>query len=95
MYTHSVDAAGGPVDTGQITIPEKFKLLLPVFEGIDAGKYEMEARFRFDTKTGSLKLRYELVRPHKVVERAFKDLLAMIQTETGKMVLFGDPDGDE
>ena len=81
-----------PANEEALTIPQLFKISIPVFQGINAPKYEIDARFRFHLENQQLFLRYELVRPHKVVEQAFKDVLTKITTETGKPVLFGKPE---
>jgi len=88
-YTNAVDAKAG---AGQIQIPETFWIEIPVWVGLDAIKYKVEARFRYRLAAGVLALRFELVRPHKVIEESFKSMLADIQEKTGTTVLFGTPE---
>lgn len=56
---------------GALTIPDRIKLRLPVF--VNGLEYEIEAFFRYRIENGALKLRYELIRPHKVIELALSE----------------------
>jgi len=84
VYKNIVDGTygeGRDAGGGKLNIPEKFKIRIPVFQSMtDAPLYEIDARFRWrlDGNTKAVKMRYELVRPHKVQERAFLDLLATL-----------------
>lgn len=84
----TADAAG---KAGTINIPETFLIEVPIFEGLNAPKWRISARFRFRLRDGKLTIWYELIRPHKVVEEAFKALWVEIQTETGAPILHGLP----
>lgn len=65
---------------GELSIPEKIGLCLPVFtNGVE---YEMDAFFRYNIGDGSLKLRYELVRPHKFIELALAETRNAIAEQT-------------
>jgi Uncharacterized conserved protein (DUF2303). len=87
-----VGEGGTPRQTGEsVQIPEAFKISIPVWQGLDSQKYEVDARFRYRLSGGVLRLRYELVRPHKIVDQSFLDLLKVIEEKCGK-VLFGLPD---
>lgn len=88
-YANTVEASAG---AGKVSIPGTFKIRIPVWSGLDATHYEVTARFRFNLSGGILKIRYELIRPHKVVEQAFKDCLVKIETEAKTKVLFGTPE---
>lgn len=90
-YSNVVEGSAAN-EAGAIVIPETFRLSVPVFEGLQAPKYELEARFRYRLHSGALTIRYELVRPHKVIEQAFKDLVVKIEAETKAKVLFGTPE---
>lgn len=79
------------VSSGKIAIPETFTIEIPVFSGIDAPKYRMDVRFRYRLGTQRLSIWIELVRPHKVMEAAFKDELAAVQEAIAGAVLFGKP----
>lgn len=91
-YTSEVDGNSSGVSKAEsMKMPELFKIRIPVFKGLQATVYDFEARFRFRLLSGSLKIWYELVRPHKVVERAFKDMLGEIEKGADTKVLFGTP----
>ena len=77
---------------GEITIPETFEIAIPVFEGLNAPLHTLQCRLRWRVDNKAVKMSYELVRPHKVVEQAFADLLAEITEGAGKQVLFGSPE---
>lgn len=82
----------GAGKTGKFTIPEKFKIEIPVWSGLEQKGYEFEAFLRWKLTDGNLAIRYELQRPHKVVEAAFSDTLQEIRNNlTGATILFGKP----
>lgn len=90
-YENAVQAGAG--GNGSIKIPETFKISIPVFAGLGEKKYEFEARFRYQLKEGALALRYELIRPMKVVEQAFKDTIDKVREGVKKLpILFGTPE---
>lgn len=88
-YTSTVEGSTQVAGTGKVRIPELFTVEIPVFQGREAPKYKMDARFRFRLTNGALKLWYELVRPHKVLEQAFNDMVDKIATDTKQTVLYG------
>lgn len=90
-YKKMVDGSAQDASGGRIAVPEKFQLNIPVFSGLGAPLYEVEARFRWRSREGRISFKYELVRPHKVVEKAFSELLEQVQREAGSGLLFGDP----
>lgn len=73
-YTESI--AGSAGIAGQLSIPEKFKLVLQPF--LNGAAYEVEARFRYRINQGQLALWYTLIRPHAVVDDAFKDCVKKV-----------------
>lgn len=75
---------------GSVVIPETLKLSVPVWTGLHQTLYDVDARFRYRLRDGVLRLWFELVRPHKVVEQAFEDLLASIRTSDA-VLYFGSP----
>ncbi|HYF16309.1 MAG TPA: DUF2303 family protein [Ramlibacter sp.] len=75
---------------GQVTMPELLKLRIPVFEN-EAAR-DMDARLRYRIEGESLKLWYELVRPHKVLEAAFREAWSRIEAETRGVILLGAPE---
>lgn len=84
--------AAGATKTGKVSIPEKFKIDIPVWAGLDQKTYEFEALLRYKVSEGDLSIRYELQRPHKVVEKAFEDTLGEIRSGVeGATVIFGKP----
>lgn len=91
-YRNVVSAQAQSEAGGKLKIPEQFTIDVPVFAGIDAKRYKVEARFRYRLREGKLTLWYELVRPHKVVEQAFKDVWAQIEKETKAPILHGTPE---
>lgn len=72
---------------GSIKIPDTFKLSIPVFE--NEAPREVEARLKYRIKDGTLTLRYELIRSHKVLEAAYRETLAKIIDGTGITPLLG------
>lgn len=90
-FTNQVEASS-QVNNGKIQIPESFKLKIPVWAGLEAKPYEFEARFRYRLQSGKLHIWYELIRPHKVVEQAFSDMLKSIEAEAKTKVIFGTPE---
>lgn len=89
-YVNQVDATAGA--NGKLAIPEKFQINIPVFKGIDAPRYKIDARFRYRLSGSTLRIQYELVRPVKVFESAFKTMLAEIQKTAKTTVLWGTPE---
>lgn len=88
---NEVNTAGAG-KAGKFNIPEKFKILIPVWSGLDQEKYEFEAFLRWKLSDGNLAIRYELQRPGKVVEKAFRDTLEEIKNNIeGATVIFGKP----
>lgn len=75
---------------GDCKIPDVFLLDIPVFFGLDATRYEVRARLRYRRSGATVRVWYELERPHKVVEAAFKDLYAVVKEACGG-VLLGKP----
>lgn len=62
---------------GQLTIPEKIGLGIPVYIGGQA--YKVEAMFRYRIEGTRLSMWYDLVRPHKILE----DALDKVKTQIG------------
>lgn len=90
-YNQIVDG-GGTGQAGQIKMPTAFKIKVPVFRSVsdDASRYECEAKLRFRLHGQKLAIWYDLVRPAKVVEAAFKALWESIAEEVKVPVLFGE-----
>lgn len=83
---------GGAGATGKISIPEEFRIHMPVWSGLEQKKYEFDARLRYKLANGQLTFHYVLDRPAKVVEEAFTETLDEIKKKVDKsVVIFGDP----
>lgn len=88
-FTYDEEVNGTAVK-GTMTIPEQFSIGVPVFE--NGEKYRQDVRFRYRIQDGGqLVIWLELIRPHKVIEDAVKQLRAHIAEETGLQVLNGEP----
>ena len=74
---------------GTMKVPEEFALGIPVYEG--GTHYHVPARLRYRLHDGNLMLWYELIRPHKIIEDAFKQVLETIIKETQLPVFRGTP----
>lgn len=78
----------GTAAKGQIQVPEEFTIGIPVLEG--GVKYAVTARLRYRILDGGkMQMWYELVRPHKIVEDAVKEVWHHIAQETGVVMLNG------
>lgn len=89
QFTYDEDVAGSAVK-GTMAIPEQFSIGVPVFE--NGEKYRQDVRFRYRIQEGgNLVMWLELIRPHKVIEDAVKQLRAEIAEKTGLNVLNGVP----
>jgi uncharacterized protein YfdQ (DUF2303 family) len=91
-FQNVVEGSSVGGSAGKIKIPEAFVIQVPVFAGVECRSYKVQARFRWRLKTEGLKLWYELVRPHKVLEQAFKDLWTEIGDGTHRTILLGSPE---
>jgi uncharacterized protein YfdQ (DUF2303 family) len=74
-----------------IKMPDKITLSIPVFE--NDGAVDIDARLKYRVKDGSLTLRYELVRPHKVLESEFREVWRRIGVALASTtILLGSPE---
>lgn len=76
--------------SGSVRLPEAIVLNIPVFE--NEAPRELPARLRYRVKDGQVAIWFELVRPHKVMEAAFRDTWARIVQEAQAVVLLGSPE---
>jgi uncharacterized protein YfdQ (DUF2303 family) len=74
----------------KLELPDTITLSIPVFENSEPR--ELQARLKFRVKDGGLAIWYELVRPHKVLEAAFREVWARIETDTTLKPLLGSPE---
>lgn len=89
QFTYNEEVRGSAAN-GTLEIPEQFSIGIPVFENGD--KYRVDVRFRYRIgQGGDLVMWLELVRPHKVIEDAVKQLRADIAAKTELHVLNGSP----
>ena len=78
----------GTAAKGQIQVPEEFTIGIPVLEG--GVKYAVTARLRYRILDGGkMQMWFELVRPHKIIEDAVKEVWNLIEQETSLTVLNG------
>lgn len=88
---YTSDVSGSTGRSGEIVVPEMIKLGIPVHDGLGAPKYAFEARFRYRLNGGALAIWYELVRPKKVVDTAFADLVKRVEEHIKAKVIWGSP----
>jgi uncharacterized protein YfdQ (DUF2303 family) len=74
----------------KLELPDTITLNIPVFENSEPR--ELQARLKFRVKDGGLAIWYELVRPHKVLEAAFREVWARIEADTSLKPLLGTPE---
>jgi uncharacterized protein YfdQ (DUF2303 family) len=84
-YTEQIEAGHGA--EGKMLIPERFGLAIAPFRGTP--KYLVVARLRYRGTGGKAIFRYEIERPHKIVESAFNDVRMVIEKATKLKVLVG------
>lgn len=74
----------------QASLPEVITLKLPVFENTEP--VSQTARLRYRAKEGVLTIWYELVRPHKTLEAAFRQTWTQIEAGTKQKIVLGSPE---
>lgn len=72
---------------GSLSVPEFFALAIAPFRG--GAAQIVLCRLRFRAERGAAKFEYSLIRPHKIVEHAWKLVAADISAATGEEVLLG------
>jgi len=88
-FTYDEDVKGSSPVRGGMAIPEQFIIGIPVFENGD--RWRVTVRLRYRLAGGQLTMWYELVRPHKVIEVAVKDIREKLAAGTELHVLNGTP----
>jgi len=91
-FTQKTTEAAGAV-AGKMTVPERFSIEIPVWAGLNQKKQKFDARLRYRLGGGTVTFTFDLDRPHKVVERAFEDVLSVIREKVKAPVFFGLPQG--
>lgn len=86
-YNDDVDGRAGA--KGEFEIPTYFVIGVELFK--DGKGYLMLCRLKYEKRGSEIKLRYELVRPHKTHERAVRDVIERIRdgkvdTESGELI---------
>lgn len=84
-YNEVIDAKAGA--DGALKIPQTFTLGLRIFKNGEA--YKMTARLKYRLGGGSVKFWYELERPERAVEDAFKGYVEEVREKSGYAVLVG------
>lgn len=77
----------GAAQKGTLEMPEQFVLGIPIHVGGPA--YRIPVRFRWRLHEGKAIFWYEIVRPHRYIEDALKEIRERIGRETGLDVLAG------
>ncbi|SOE85647.1 Uncharacterized conserved protein YfdQ, DUF2303 family [Burkholderia sp. YR290] len=85
VWKEDVNATGN-----KIAMPSQITLEIPVFE--NGQPSPVEARIKYRVKDGALTIWYELVRPHKVLEAAFRAIWSQIEEQTSTTILLGSPE---
>jgi uncharacterized protein YfdQ (DUF2303 family) len=85
VWKEDVNATGN-----KIAMPSQITLSIPVFE--NGAPYSVDARIKYRVQNGTLKIWYELVRPHKVLEEAFRAIWSQIEEQTETRILLGSPE---
>lgn len=86
-------ADGGAIGQARkMPLPETFIFKIPVWSGLNQDVHQFEARLRYKVADGALAIRFDITRPHKVVETAYQDVLSAIRKGVKNVpVIFGAP----
>lgn len=84
-YTEVIDAKAG--SDGALTIPREFTLGLRIFKNGDG--YAIKARLKYRMLSGAVKFWYELDRPERAIEDAFRGYIEQVKEHTSYTVLIG------
>jgi uncharacterized protein YfdQ (DUF2303 family) len=77
----------GTASRGTLEIPELFSISIAPFEG--CGSYGIQVRLRYTIKESELVIRYELVRPHKIIEHAVNTVVETIRQGVTNPIIHG------
>jgi uncharacterized protein YfdQ (DUF2303 family) len=88
--SHNLQWKADNNSAGTVKLPEFIGLSIPVFE--NESPVPLQARLRYRVTNGALKIWFELVRPHKVLEQAFRDVWSRIEAGAGVPILLGSPE---
>lgn len=85
QYVENMETSAGA--KGNIEVPEKFKLAIPLDE--EGPLYDVGARLRHKIEERRLVFRYELLRAEELVKHAQDELLAALKEATTQEVFMG------
>jgi uncharacterized protein YfdQ (DUF2303 family) len=77
----------GAAQKGTIEIPEQFVLGISIH--VNGPAYRIPVRLRWRLQESKLTFWYEIVRPHRFIEDALREILLRVATDTGIAVLAG------
>jgi uncharacterized protein YfdQ (DUF2303 family) len=77
----------GTAQKGTIEIPEQFVLGIAIH--VNGPAYRIPVRLRWRLQEGKVAFWYEMVRPHRFIEDALKEIRDRVMKETGIQVLAG------
>jgi uncharacterized protein YfdQ (DUF2303 family) len=77
----------GTAQKGTIEIPEKFVLGIPIH--VNGPAYRIDVRLRWRLQEGKVVFWYEVVRPHRYIEHALKEIRERVAKETAVALLAG------
>jgi uncharacterized protein YfdQ (DUF2303 family) len=77
----------GTAQKGTIEVPEQFVLGVAIH--VNGPAYRIPVRLRWRLQEAKLQFWYEIVRPHKFIEDALREILLRVATDTGIVVLAG------
>lgn len=86
-YTEIINAQAGA--DGALTIPREFELGMRLFK--NGAGYKLKARLKYRLASGSVKFWYELDRPERAIEDAFKGYVDTVRETSGYTILLGQP----
>jgi uncharacterized protein YfdQ (DUF2303 family) len=82
------ETISGTAGKGKFKIPESFTIGIPVLESGD--RYSVECRLRYRIADGGkMQMWFDMLRPHKIVEDAIKQVWATIEEGTGQQIFNG------
>jgi uncharacterized protein YfdQ (DUF2303 family) len=79
----------GTYGSGQVDIPEEFKISIPVYVGTP--RVTIRARLRYRLNAGKLSIWYDLLRPEAIERDAFMGTLEAIKDGIGVSIINGNP----
>lgn len=86
------ETVSGNVQEGQLDVPQKFAVGIPVFAGTDP--WQIIAKLRYRISREGLAMWFEFERLFKITERAFDEARNEIATGTGVPIFLGSRSGN-